>query len=406
VNRMLASSGPRTETLLTAAEIEHDRTVIADTVHDRAAELDHANRAAGYADRLLKSSAVSKEQKLNAARIFLNLGQSHMNMHRYGDAIAMMTRGIELGRASGIPSSGVAQGLSGLANARRQSGDLEGALAAIDEASRLAETSKFPNPTLRANGMYAIEYRRGLILGEDQSVSLGRTDEAERSLQKAFDIASQMAANDPNDFSFRDRVGTSGLQLANIVRHRDPARALSIYDATLQRLGEIKNSPAARRQEARVLAASSYALRSLHRDADAAQRVDAALQTLRRIGSSPEMAGNMEGEWDQVLRASADDAAASGKSAEARTMLLDLEAKLMAQHPDLDGDLRHADDMSRLYESIARVDARLGNREEQAKYEAMRSDLWHRWDRRLPGNSFILKQLQKPLLSSSTASAK
>ncbi len=406
VEGMLASARPQAETLLIAAEIEHDRTVIADTVHDRVAELVHANRAADYADRLLKARGISNEEKLGAARIYLNLGQSHMNMHRYADAIAMMNRGIELGRSAGIPSSGIAQGLSGLANARRQSGDLEGALTAIDQASALVQTSKFPNPTLRANGLYAIEYRRGLILGEDDSVSLGRPQEAEQSLQKAFDIAIQMSANDPNDFSFRDRAGTSGLRLADIVRHRDPARALTIYDLTLQRVREIKNNNSARRLEARLLAHSSYALRDLHRAADARQRVEAALQMLRQIGTSAEFVGSIEGEWDEALRASADDAAAGGNRPQARLILLDLESKLMAQHPDLEGDLRHADDMSRLYDSIARIDGLLGNREERAKYESLRGELWRRWDRKLPNNSFIHEQLQKSLLSSSSGSAK
>jgi tetratricopeptide (TPR) repeat protein len=406
VESMLASARPRAETLRIAAEIEHDRTVIADTVHDRPTELVHANRAADYVSRMLNARGLSNEEKLDASRIYLNLGQSHMNMHRYPDAIAMITRGIELGRSAGIPTSGIAQGLSGLANARRQSGDLEGALTAIDEASALAQTSKFPNPTLRANGLYAIEYRRGLILGEDGSVSLGRPQEAEQALQKAFDIAIQMSANDPNDFSFRDRAGTSGLHLADIVRHRDPARAVTIYDVTLQRLREIKNNSSARRQEARVLAHSSYPLRDLHRGAEARERVEAALQILRQIGTSAEFVGSIEGEWDQALRASADDAAAAGNPAQARTILLDLEAKLIAQHPDLEGDLRHADDMSRLYDSIAQVDGRLGNREEQAKYQSLRGDLWRRWDGKLPNNSFILKQLQNSLLTSSIHSAK
>src|SRR5262249_50268517 len=156
-------------------------------------------------------------------------------------------RGIELARASG-KTSAVAQGLSTLANARRQAGDLDGALTAINESSAIAEKAYYEGPTQRATVMYAIEYRRGMILGEDDSVSLARPAEAEASLRKAFDISENMAAQDAKDFSFRDKVGTSGQALGDIVRRRDPAAALQVYDQTLARLREIKTGTSARRR--------------------------------------------------------------------------------------------------------------------------------------------------------------
>ena len=63
-------------------------------------------------------------------------------------------------------------------------------------------------------------------------------------LQKAFDLVDQIAAKDPNDATFRDRVGTAGLQLGDVLRHIDPRRAISIYARTLQRLRETHDGTA------------------------------------------------------------------------------------------------------------------------------------------------------------------
>jgi DnaB-like helicase C terminal domain len=58
-------------------------------------------------------------------------------------------------------------------------------------------------------------------------------------------------------------VGTAARDLGNILRDRDPRRAIAVYDLGLKRQAEIRNNLKARRDEAVLLADSSYPLRAL-----------------------------------------------------------------------------------------------------------------------------------------------
>jgi hypothetical protein len=406
VDSVLSVAPARADALSLAAEIEQDRMIIANTLHDWDTTLLHAERGAGYLDRLEKIRGVSGDQQRNAARIYMTLGQGLMNIHRYADAPVEIRRGIELAKASGASSDVIAQGLSLLANALRQAGDLEGALSSITEARALGEKAQFVNEVQRTSALYAICWRQGLILGEDESVSLNRSEDAVEPFERAFDLVDRAAAKDPNDFTFRDRVGTAGQQLGDVLRHSDPARALAIYDRTLEGLREIKEGRSARRQEAKVLAHSSYPLRSLHRDAEAKQRIDAAFDLLRRLGDDPSARGILGGEWDNATRARADYEAGIGHPEQARATLLELQGDLLALHPSPETDLRHANDMSRLYSALAQLDAKLGNYEEARAFETRRTDLWRQWDRKLPNNTYVRRQLEKPPLNLPPISAK
>ncbi len=279
---VLASAPARADALLLASEIEQDRMIVTDTLHDWPETLLHARRSVAYLDRLSKVPGVSVDQNRAAARISINIGQGLMNIHRYQEAVLQIGRAIELGRHSGAPSSVIAQGLSVLANARRQAGDLDGALSAITEARALGEKAQYPKQIRRASALYAILWRQGVILGEDESVSLNRPADAVEPLQKAFDLVDQMAAQDPNEVSFRDRVGTAGQQLADILRHSDPARALAIYDRTLLRLREINGgnkTPAASKPACWPIPLTRC--EALRRFPQAKQRIDQAFDILR-----------------------------------------------------------------------------------------------------------------------------
>ena len=306
VKTVLASAPGRADALLLGAEIEQDRMIIADTVNDWPATQIHADRSIGHLDRLTKARGVSADQNQTAARIFINVGQGLMNTHHFQEAITQARRGIDLARNSGASSSMVGQGLSVLANAQRQSGDLEGALSAVTQGLALVEKAEFPNENLRASALYAVLWRQGVILGEDESVSLNRPADAVEPIQRAFDIVDQMASKDPSEVSYRDRAGTAGQQLGDILRHSDPVRGLAIYDRALARLREIKSSNKTRRQEARIMAHSSYPLRTLHRLPEAKQRIEEAFEILRRLGEEESGVGIIGGEWDNTMRASAD----------------------------------------------------------------------------------------------------
>jgi serine/threonine protein kinase len=375
---VLAASPRRADALLLAAEIQQDSMVVADYQQDWPEVRAHAVRGVSYLETL--SRHASQPQAQAASRLFMNIAQGYLNLHQYPDAVRYVRRGVELGRSSGAPASVIAQGLSLLANVLRESGDLEGALQSITEAREMGEKAKFANEILRALGLYAILWRQGLILGEDESISLNRPGDAIEPLQKALDLVDLFASKDLADATFRDRVGTAGQQLADIVRHRDPARALAIYDHTLVRLREVHDNVSARLQEARVLAHSSYPLRALHRSQEAGRRIDAAFILLQPTGPI----ASIGGPWDDSMRALADQQTDTGHPDRARQTLLDLHAKLLAANLKPQADLRRAASLSRLYASLTRIDNLTGHPEEAARFDAMREELSRQWNRPLP----------------------
>ena len=128
----------------------------------------------------------------------------------------------------------------------------------------------------------------GSILGEEGEVNLHRPAEAEADFQKARRIMRDLANKDATDSSARYFFALLNQSLGDIIRHRDPAQALALYEDGLAKLHEIKNGDdSMRRLEVRLLCGSSYSLRSLHRDRDAAQRIDAAFRILRETKDYP-----------------------------------------------------------------------------------------------------------------------
>jgi tetratricopeptide (TPR) repeat protein len=148
-----------------------------------------------------------------------------------------------------------------------------------------------------------------------------------------------------------------------------------------------------RRDQAWLLAGSSYALRRLHRLAESKQRIDEAFATLRAIKEYP--AERIEpGEQAEIaIRALADYQADTGRSAQAARTYEDLLAKVLASNPQPDTDLRHANSLSRIYRRLAEVDTLAGRAAQAREAGQRRLELWQFWDRKLPNNSFIQRQL-------------
>jgi hypothetical protein len=188
-------------------------------------------------------------------------------------------------------------------------------------------------------------------------------------------------------------VATAGRRLADILRHRDPQRALTVYNHSLLRLAEIKNNVKARREETKLLAGSSYALRRLNRTGEAKERIDTALSLLRDTKDYPAARIQPDSDADVVLRANGDHLAAIKQPRQAATVYLDLLEKITASKPDPHNDLRHATSLSRLYETIAALHRRNGNPDQAEQMATLREALWRHWDRKLNNNSFVRRQL-------------
>ena len=80
-----------------------------------------------------------------------------------------------------------------------------------------------------------------MILGQDGGISLDQPHEAITVLQTAFDLAEEWAQKDPHEAGSRILVALAARELAGILRHRDPQRALAVFDRFVS---------ASRRQEA------------------------------------------------------------------------------------------------------------------------------------------------------------
>jgi serine/threonine protein kinase len=393
LDRVLASRPADRNALLRSAVIAHDRMILAQEEHRRADALVDSAKAAAGLDAFLATGNPSEAERREIATAYGNLALAHVNLHLYTQAIPLAHKAIEVARPSPAANLMLTGSYSLLANALRYQGDLDGALQAIREARRFSENALYPTETARMVNLYGTFLREGLILGEDGAPNLGRPEEAVDPLQRAFDMAEAAARRDPVDSTSRSRVGNAGLFLGNILRHTDPSRALAVYDLAIRRLAEIPNRLIAWRDRSLVLANSSYALRSLHQPREARQRIEAALAILRDTNDYPasripidseafiavRAEFHYEAEFEDVPRALA-----------AGRLLLD---SVMAAQPDVLNDLRDAPKLSALYEDLAAVYRRAGDARNAEDLQTKRLELWRHWDRKLPHNPFVLRQL-------------
>ncbi|HEY7291729.1 MAG TPA: serine/threonine-protein kinase [Vicinamibacterales bacterium] len=393
LQQLLADDPDRPDLLAMGAELEQDAMIIADTEHHADVALDHTQRCADYLKKLFDGGRATRAQEKSAHATLANVSVSYTNRHHLDDAIAAARRMVERSRASGSESE-LAQGLSLLANALRLSGQVDAALPPILEARRLAENAASPNPMMKDLALYGVLLRQGQILG-DEGISLNRPDEAIEPLQRAFDLMDQLAAQDPSDNTSRDRAATAGRELADILVGRDRRQALAVYDRALQREREQKPSARTRREEARLLARSSYPLRSLNRAREARERIDASFDLLKTVGDYPAATIDVGDIAATALRARADLEDGSGDSFGAAKTCRELLTAIAPSEPDAGHDLRSAVDRSNIDLTCARVLQHAGQKDEAAALFTRIDALWLAWDRQLPNNPVVLRHRQR-----------
>ena len=392
VDTILASRPADRRALERAGVIAQDRMIVADSERRNDAALAHARRAVERMDALVRIGLRTEVERASAQDVYGNVAAGYVNLHRYTDAIATAKRLLDGARFAVMPRS-ISYAWTVVANARRSQGDLGGALDAI-RAARTAGTQPLDtDETKQMVWRYPLLLREAYILGEDRGVSLERPAEAATLLREAFEMNEAGARRDPNDFMSRTRVGTTARELGDILRWQNPAEAVAVYDVALARLAEIRNNVQARRDRARILAHSSYALRRLQRPGDARRRIDEALAILTEAKAYPADRIELESDVYSVVQAIADHHADEGRVGEAVQEYDQLLQRVLASRPDAEDDLRAAYSLSLLYRDQARVLrlARMTDKVEAA--EAKRLALWKRWGEKLPDNPFVLKQL-------------
>jgi tetratricopeptide (TPR) repeat protein len=394
-DRAGAETGNR-EALLIAAEADQDRMMVADTEHRRGEALAQAQKCAARVEMAIRDPAISKDQIRASSHFLANVALAYLNAHHYDDAVRYARREVDLARSSGAPPGSVIGGLGVLANALRQSGNLQDALQSITEARTLAESAAYSSETEKASVLYAVFYRQGMIFGQFDSISLDRPAETVESFQKAFDVVDEQASRDPKDANIRDRVATAGRALGDVLVGIDAQRALEVYDRSLMRLREVKSSTRGQRDEALTLALSSYALRRVGRTREAEERIAAAFDLLRVTKDYPASQVVLGDEVEAVIRARADHEAATGQPRRALESYRDLLVKVLASKPNPQDDLRQANDLSRIYLAIATLATLTGAAPEAQSMDARRVELWRFWDHKLPQNAYVQRQLAAP----------
>jgi tetratricopeptide (TPR) repeat protein len=388
-----------------SATIAHDRMILADSERRDADALQHLRQAIVRTDALLATGRATASQQTFAFATYIDTATASANQHRYDDAVQYARRALDIARARGSQQD-ISSALSSLANSLRLQGDLEGALSAIREARTLADRTPYTNETKRMFDRYALLLREGFILGHEGTVSLARSEEAAASLREAFDMLEAGAGRDPNDYTSRARVGTSGRELGNILRRDQPAEALAVYETALGRLAELNNNDRARRDSAVDLAGSAYALRRLNRTPDAAERLDRALAILKETKDYPAERLALDSDAYTVAKAVADHHADLGQLSASIAEHQTLLDAVMAAKPDLENDLRDTNQLSLLLDDLARLHRKAGATEKAAALDARRAALWQHWNRKLPNNPFVLRRLGTASTASREPSSK
>jgi serine/threonine protein kinase len=392
VESVLAADPDNRRALFAAAEIAHDRMAIASVERKVAEAMEQAHKAEAQLDRLASRRDLSPDAIRQIAAMYSNVAIACGNGHQYEDSIRAARRALEV--SHGVASARASQSLAigALASGLRWTGNLDGALDAIRGSLKILETTADAGVVYRLNLMEAL-LREGRILGEDGEISLNRPAEALVPLQRSLDLAEQMAAKDSHDSTSRHRVADAALVLGNILRHIDASKALVVYDRGLTRTREIENNLDARRDEVFLLAGSSYALRRVYRGAEAWQRIEAAFRTLREIKDYPAERVVPIDAPHAAMRALADHYAETGHLQKAADTYRELLEKVMASGPDPANDLRNATYISGDEIMFTGILRRLGRSDEAESMEARRQAIWRRWDRKLPNNPFVLRQI-------------
>jgi serine/threonine protein kinase len=392
---VLSADPTNREALWLVANVAHDRAVIAYAERRPEEVIAWSPKAVEGFDRLARLGNLTRREINGATYIYGDLAEVHTGLHRFQDAVRYARLALDYSRNTSTVPGPRAQAFNMLAGALTYLGDLQGAQEAVRQARQLWEQ------LLRDEGdtkytrliLYQTRCREGLLLGEDGSVNLNRPQEAAIRLQEAFDALENFAQTDGNNYESRTTIATAGHYLGDILRRTDPQRALAVYDHSLMRVREVPNDVAARRLEALLLAGSSYAARRVHRESDARTRIDAAFRLLRDTGDSPAAALKPGSEADIALRALADHDAETGRLKQAIARYQDLRRGLLASNPDAPSDLPNAVSLAALDASLAALLRRAGAADQAAVLEAGNREIWRHWDRQLPNNPFVLREL-------------
>jgi serine/threonine-protein kinase len=391
INRVLAAQPGNRTAMLRSAQIAHDRMIVAGQRRQPEEAFRLGQISGERLERYLSTGDIQAGEADQVVITAMNVANRYLLVGQYDEAIRRSRRTIEIAKATNQPGQ-VGPALTVVARAEIASGHLDEAFAAAHDASRSLEAVSGDTVTRKLQYALAL-IREAAILGDPDGISLGRPADAIPLLEKSFEIEEDIASRDPGEFNSREQIPLSARLLARLLVDSDPVRALAMCDWSLRRTAEVKNNTIARLDEVSMLAGSTYPLRALRRTAEARARLDDAFSRLKQLGRYPASEIKPDSEAGDVLSALAEQEASEGHVARAIEVGRNLLNKVMATKPEVESKLVEAVEFSRLLTSVARLERTAGHAAEAAALEDRRVRLWQHWSGRLPGNSFIARQL-------------
>ncbi len=379
--------------MLRAAQIAHDRMILARFTHRD----NEAHVLAGRSAEWLDKFHAGKGDEAEAAGIlntYLNVADQFSSDGDYEKALQLCRRGGDIaGRLNRSASRG--NFLWVAASVLQTRGDLDEALTTIQESVRLLDPG--PDWTTKIgqtlNFGHALVYE-GRILGQNDGISLGRPQDALQPLQRAFDSADAIVHRDPNDHASRGDLAMAAITLGGILRHSDARRAFDVYTHALRHLAEVQGDPHLERYEINLLAGSSYALQKLGRGSEARQKIDTALKQLKDLKFYPADKIDLGSETEETLRALADFEVGNRDLPHAIEIYEELLNKMDPPESDAQFDLEDAVHVSTIFSSSADAYRRARRIERASAMDRRRLELWQRWAHKLPNNAFVRQQLE------------
>ncbi len=393
VHSVLVSQPANRTALLRAAQIGHDRMILARLNGGRRDEaLAFAQQSAGWLEKF-HAGKIDKPEMSAVLTTYLNVADQCVSGRQFDDALRLCSRAIDLCRDF---NSRAYHGDFLWVSARtfRELGDLDEALKYARESASLLDPGLSSADHGQSMNFVMALIWEGRILGEDNAISLGRPEEAAKTLERAFNIADGFVHQDSKDQSSRGRVEMAGIALADILRHSDSRRALTIYDHVFGHMAEVGNNSSFRRYEVTILAGSSYPLRHLGRYAEARRRLDAAFERLSKLKLYPPEKVRLGSEAEATVRALADCEADTGNLPRAIELYRQLLEQIQATKPTPESNLSDAVGLSNIYRAEAALHQQAGQTDLASTLRARSRDLWQHWDDKLPQNVFVRRQLE------------